>query len=143
MSRVAEDTPERSIPPHQTRSTIARPSPDPVFFMSLPPFLKPLRGLLPPSLLRLVAREVLQPRGIDLLRLALLLFRPQPIAPLVSRRGSLLGEPVDVAVLAVLGLEPRRLCLLLDVERRRGDAGEEHPARPREHRGRDPKLWRR
>src|SRR6266540_1708852 len=33
MSSVADEMPERSMPPHQTRSTIARPRPDPVFFI--------------------------------------------------------------------------------------------------------------
>src|SRR5262245_36508610 len=41
ISSVADDTPERSIPPHQTSRTIARPSPDPVAFRIGPPSFNP------------------------------------------------------------------------------------------------------
>src|SRR5262249_44697582 len=37
MSSVADDVPEISIPPHQTSTTIASPSPAPVFFIRRPP----------------------------------------------------------------------------------------------------------
>src|SRR6185503_14684332 len=62
-------------------------------------------------LLRLLV--FLQPGRIDLLGLALLLLRAQPLAALVVRARALLGQLLGMAVEAVLGFQARLPGLLL------------------------------
>src|SRR6266498_92165 len=138
MSRVADEMPERSMPPHQTRSTIARPRPDPVFFIYASSFFhRLLAWSLPAKLTSSCLPVVLQPRGIDFFGLALVFFGTEPGSAFVRRGSAFLGQLVHVAVLAVLDLEAELLGFLADGKGPRRRASHEHPGSPGENDGRD------
>src|ERR1017187_2420236 len=117
---VAEDVASTRIQPLHARSTIV---PIQGLFMVSPPPTTD-EGLL------LVSRVIFQPRRIDFLDFALVLFREKPLTAVVVADRILLGKLLVVAIEAVRRGKACFLRLLLNLKRSRRRAGKKDPRTP-------------